>query len=341
MILAGDIGGTKTVLASYGKDSQGKMQCEFQQTFASSDYPQFDNILSIFLKPDTIIDAACFGIAGPIVDQRCQTTNLPWIIDARELSAKLGTSKVKLLNDLEAMAVGILNSPPADLLELNPDAQTKNGNIAVIAAGTGLGQAILYWDGQKHQPMATEGGHTDFAPQTLQQDQLLSYLRKLYPDHVSWERILCGDGFSHLYDFLLETDFAPACVAVPASNQKNSATVDRNAIISRLGINHEDPLCIEVVRLFAELYAAEAGNLALKCLSTGGVFIGGGIGPKIRPALKNENFLHAFTAKGRFKPLLSQMSIKLSLNPNTPLIGAANYYSEPLAKIIKANEFLA
>jgi glucokinase len=327
MILAGDIGGTKTVLALYSKSSQGKMHCEVEQTFASNDYPHFDDILAIFLNADTPIDAACFGIAGPIVDQRCQTTNLPWIIDARELAAKLGTCKVKLLNDLEAMAIGILNSPPADLLELNPNAQTTNGNIAVIAAGTGLGQAILYWDGEKHQPMATEGGHTDFAPQTIQQDQFLSYLRKQFTDHVSWERVLCGDGFSQLYGFLLETGFAPACAAV-SSDKHNASGGDRNAIISRLGLNHEDPLCIEVVRLFAELYAAEAGNLALKCFSTGGVFIGGGIGPKIRPALEHADFLRAFTAKGRFKPLLSQISIKLSLNPNTPLIGAANYFAD-------------
>ncbi|MBT3812752.1 MAG: glucokinase [Gammaproteobacteria bacterium] len=326
MILAGDIGGTKTALALYSKNSRGKMQCEVEQTFASNDYPQFDDILELFLKANTPINAACFGIAGPIVDQRCQTTNLPWTIDARELSAKLGTNKVRLLNDLEAMAIGILNSPPTDLLELNPNAQTKNGNIAVIAAGTGLGQAILYWDGQQHQPMATEGGHTDFAPQTRQQDQFLSYLRKQFTDHVSWERVLCGDGFSQLYDFLLETGFAPACATVP-SNRNNASGGDRNAIISRMGLNNEDPLCFEVVRLFAELYAAEAGNLALKCLSTGGVFIGGGIGPKIRPALEHADFLRAFTAKGRFKPLLSQMSIKLSLNPNTPLIGAANYFS--------------
>lgn len=328
MILAGDIGGTKTVLAFYRKDSQGNIHCECQQTFASNEYPQFDDILTIFLKPDTTIDAACFGIAGPIVDQRCQTTNLPWVIDARELATKLGTDKVKLINDLEAMAIGILNSPPSDLVELNPDAQAKNGNIAVIAAGTGLGQAILYWDGEHHQPMATEGGHTDFAPQTTQQDQLLCYLRKQFTDHVSWERVLCGDGFGHLYDFLLDTGSGPANQAIPAADKNSSTAGDRNATISRLGLNKEDPVCVEVVRLFTELYAAEAGNLALKCLSTGGVFIGGGIGPKIRPALESEHFLRAFTAKGRFKNLLSQMSIKLSLNPSAPLIGAANYFSE-------------
>lgn len=328
MILAGDIGGTKTVLALYSKNSEGTLQCEFEQTFASAEYSQFNDILSIFIKPDTIIEAACFGIAGPIVDQRCQTTNLPWIIDAEELMQKFATRRVKLLNDLEAMAIGMLNSPDEDLIELNPHAQSKQGNIAVIAAGTGLGQAILYWDGQQHHPIATEGGHSDFAAQTKQQDQLLSYLRKRFNDHVSWERVLSGDGFGYLYDFLIDIGFAPACPAVPAKNDVSAYAGDRNAIISRLGINQEDPACIEVVRLFVELYAAEAGNLALKCLATGGVFIGGGIGPKIRPALQSENFIRAFTAKGRFQKLLNNLSIKLSLNPNTPLIGAANYFSD-------------
>ncbi|WP_428357368.1 glucokinase [Methyloprofundus sp.] len=324
MILAGDIGGTKTVLGLYTKNPQGTLECVCEQTFASNAYPQFDDILELFLKSDSKIDTACFGIAGPIVDQRCQTTNLPWVIDARELATKLGTPKIKLLNDLEAMALGILNSPANDLVELNPNAQTKNGNIAIIAAGTGLGQAILYWDGTQHQPMATEGGHTDFAPQTPQQDQLLGYLRKLFKDHVSWERVLCGDGFGYLYDFLLDIGFGAANPAIPSASHAD----DRNAMISRLGINNEDPVCIEVVRLFTELYAAEAGNLALKCLSSGGVFIGGGISPKIRPALESADFLRAFTAKGRFTNLLSQMSIKLSLNPNTPLMGAANYFSD-------------
>lgn len=329
MILAGDIGGTKTVLALYSKNNQNgkvELQCKLEQTFASADYPQFNDILSVFLQPNMTIDSACFGIAGPIVDQRCQTTNLPWIIDAQELMQKFDTSKVKLLNDLEAMAIGMLNSLTEDLIELNPHAKNKHGNIAVIAAGTGLGQAILYWDGQQHHPIATEGGHSDFAAQTKQQDQLLNYLRKRFNSHVSWERVLSGNGFGYLYDFLVDTGFAPACPAVPSPNDSSSYAGDRNAIISRLGIKQEDPICIEVMRLFVELYAAEAGNLALKCLATGGVFIGGGISPKILPALQSENFIRAFTAKGRFQSLLSDLSIKLSMNPNTPLIGAANYF---------------
>lgn len=328
MILAGDIGGTKTNLALYKKDSEGILVCVVEKTFVSEEYPEFNDILAAFLQMDWDIKSVCFGIAGSVINQRCQTTNLPWIIDAKELATRFGTQHVKLLNDLEAMAIGMINSPAEDLLELNPNAKIQKGNIAVIAAGTGLGEAILYWDGQRHHPIATEGGHCDFAAQTEQQDCFLVYLRKLFSNHVSWERVLSGNGFGYIYDFLVESGFAPSCSQVPPLNGSSSYSNERNAIISQLGINNEDPVCVEAVRLFVELYAAEAGNLALKCFSNGGVFIGGGIGPKIRPALENENFIRAFTAKGRFQNLLSQMSIKLSLNPNTPLIGAAHFFKD-------------
>jgi glucokinase len=244
------------------------------------------------------------------------------LLDAEDLKKKLNTANVKLLNDLEAMALGMLYLPGDDLVELNPDAETQAGNIAVIAAGTGLGEAILYWDGNKHHPMATEGGHSDFAAQNDQQDSLLAYLRNLFPDHVSCERILSGIGFSHLYDFLRDQGFAPPCPEVPELDRG----IDRNAVISRLGVAGEDPLCAEAVRLFVELYGAEAGNLALKSLATGGVFIGGGIGAKIVPAMLNGTFIEAFKAKGRFLPLLEKIPVKLSLNPRTPLLGAINYF---------------
>jgi glucokinase len=322
VILAGDIGGTKTVLSILTRDSDGSLTCLQEQTYSSQQFPKFDDILTVFLPAEVTISSACFGVAGPVVNQRCQTTNLPWLLDAEELKKKLGTSKVKLLNDLEAMALGMLYLPEHDLVELNPDAETQTGNIAVIAAGTGLGEAILYWDGNKHHPMATEGGHSDLAAKNPQQDQLLATLRKIYPDHVSCERILSGIGFSHLYDFLCDQGFAPPCPAVP----DNHSGIDRNAVISRLGVAGEDPLCAEAVRLFVELYGAETGNLALTSLATGGVYIGGGIGPKILPAMQNGNFMRAFKAKGRFLPLLDKIPVKLSLNPRTPLIGAINFF---------------
>jgi glucokinase len=322
VILAGDIGGTKTVLSILSKDSHGSLMCLQEQTYSSQQFPEFEDILTAFLPADVNIKSACFGVAGPVVNQRCQTTNLPWLLDAEELKIKLNTSKVKLLNDLEAMALGMLYLPEHDLLELNPDAEVQAGNIAVIAAGTGLGEAILYWDGNKHHPMATEGGHSDLAANNTQQDLLLAYLRKSYPDHVSCERILSGIGFSHLYDFLCDQGFAPPCPNVPDTN----SDIDRNAVISRLGVTGEDSLCAEAVRLFVELYGAETGNLALKSLATGGIFIGGGIAPKILSAMQDGKFMHAFKAKGRFFPLLEKIPVKLSLNPRTPLIGAINYF---------------
>lgn len=323
MILAGDIGGTKTVLALFTQQDDGDLQCLREQTFASREFAQFDEVLTAFLPSDTAVNAACFGIAGPVVKQRCQTTNLPWLVDAEQLKPQLGTERVRLLNDLEAMALGLLALPEQDLVELNPNAQAQTGNIAVIAAGTGLGEAILFWDGERYWPIATEGGHCDFAPQTGQQDLLLAYLRNQYGDHVSYERVLSGPGFSVLYDFLCDCQFAPPC---PAVFDFSSEGPDRNAVISRLGVNDEDALCAEAVRLFAEIYGAEAGNLALKSLAIGGVFIGGGIGPKIHPLLENGDFMSAFKNKGRFMPLLDGVSVKLALNSRAPLIGASRYF---------------
>jgi len=325
MILAGDIGGTKTVLALLEKNEYG-LRCIDEQTFASGEFDRFDDILDLFLPPGTLIESACFGVAGPVVDQRCFATNLSWTLDGDALKARLGSEQVKLLNDLEAMAIGMLYLDDTDFIELNPQAHARTGNIAVIAAGTGLGEAILYWDGQQHHPIATEGGHCSFAPQTALQDQLLHFLRRKYPAHVSCERILSGIGFSNLYDFLLENQIAPPCPAVPAADGASQMGIDRNALISRLGIDGEDPLCAQVVDLFVEIYAQEAGNLALKSFATGGVFIGGGIGPKIRSALTHGSFMQAFSAKGRFEPLMNGLSVKLALNPKTPLIGAMHFY---------------
>lgn len=326
MILAGDIGGTKTVLTLMQQQADGSLSCLQEQTFASGEYETFEEILGLFLRHEPSVECACFGVAGPVINQRCRTTNLPWLLDGEQIKSRLGTERVRLLNDLEAMALGMLHLENEDFIELNPQAEAQPGNIAVIAAGTGLGEAILYWDGENHHPMATEGGHCDFAPQTDRQQRLLDYLRRLYPEHVSWERIVSGIGFSHLYDFLAESGFAPPCPAISGAADSDDG-IDRNALISRLGITGEDPLCEEAVRMFAELYGAEAGNLALKSFATGGVFIGGGIGPKIRPVLESGTFIRSFTAKGRFQQFLSNIPVKLALNPRTPLLGAIHYFA--------------
>jgi glucokinase len=321
MILAGDIGGTKTVLALIDFHPQTGLQILHEQTFASGEFADFNEILDLFLVHQSQLTAVCLGVAGAVIEQRCQTTNLPWVLDAAELKLKLGVERVKLLNDLEAMALGMLHLPEQDFIELNPQAERHVGNIAVIAAGTGLGEALLFWDGKRHQPIATEGGHASFAPQNAQQDQLLAYLRKIYPEHVSYERLISGMGFGNLYDFLIDSQFGKPCPAVPASSDP-----DRSAIISRLGVGGEDRVCSEVVRLFVELYGGEAGNLALKGLTIGGVFIGGGIGPKIRSALEAGDFMQAFIAKGRLQLTLEKISVKLALNPRAPLLGAMHYF---------------
>jgi len=323
MILAGDIGGTKTVLCLLNTAPDGSKISVKEVTYASQHYSSFDAILADFLTDGADITSACFGVAGPVVNQVCKTTNLPWLLEGHVLKTRFNTPNVKLLNDLEAMALGMLYLPEADLIELNPNAVPQLGTCAVIAAGTGLGEALLYWDEEKYHPMATEGGHTDFAPQTEQQDALLSYLRQLTPGHVSYERILSGVGFSHLYDFLCSQDYAAPSEAVAQLKSDE----DRNAVISALGLAGKDAICVGALRLFVEIYGAEAGNLVLKSLSTGGVFIGGGIGVKILPAMQSGQFMAAFKAKGRFEPLLNTLSVKLSTNPRTPLIGAINYYN--------------
>lgn len=323
MILAGDIGGTKTVLSLLERDHNGSLTCIREQSLASQQFAKFDELLTLFLDGIRSVQSACFGIAGPVVNQRCQTTNLPWLIDAEDLKRLLNTPRVRLLNDLEAMALGMLYLPDQDLLELNPDACPKSGgNMAVIAAGTGLGEAILVWDGVKYSPMATEGGHADFASQNEEQDRLLQFLRTRYPDHVSYERIVSGLGFSNLYDFLCDQAKQSPSPMVPAPN----SGMDRNAAISRLGVAEEDPLCTRTIQLFCEIYGAEAGNLALRALATGGIYIGGGIAPKIVSVLQQGGFIKAFKAKGRFKNLLHTLPVKICLNPRTPLIGAINYF---------------
>jgi glucokinase len=322
MILAGDIGGTKTNLALY-KSSQEGIMLELQRQFVSQNYASFSDVIHEFLAkvPDTKITTACFGIAGPIIDGKCRTTNLPWEIATTDLQNLLKISNIYLLNDLEATAYGMLYLRDDEFINLNVSAETKKGNFAVIAAGTGLGEAILYFNGLSYHPISSEGGHSDFAPLTPQQDALLLWLREHYPLHVSYERILSGPGIANIYDFLVASEFAKE----PDSITKIGSNKDKSALISQYALEKNDPLCVETLRLFIEIYGAEAGNLALKSLSLGGVYIGGGIAPKILPFMQSETFLKAFCNKGRFSQMLQSMPIKLSLNPETALLGSAHY----------------
>jgi len=322
MILAGDIGGTKTNLALFERD-ENTLALSFQHQFASQAYSSFNDVLSEFihLSGNPAINAVCLGIAGPIIEEQCRTTNLPWEISAAELKILLNTPNVRLLNDLEATAYGMLYLDEEEFVDLNPNGVTGTGNRAVIAAGTGLGEAMLFFDGKGYQPNGCEGGHCDFAPLNPQQDDLLRWLRVRFSDHVSYERILSGPGVSTLYDFLIESNFAPP----PSQMSALSDTDDRSARISQCALEDNDPLCTETLRLFSEIYGAETGNLALKTMSLGGVYLGGGIAPKILPFLQNDTFMNAFIGKGRFKPMLHTMSVKVSLNPQTALLGAAHF----------------
>ena len=327
MILAGDIGGTKTNLALCTLVGE-ELNTIFSYQFVSQDYDTFIEIINSFeqMMPKHKIEAICIGIAGPIINQRCKTTNLPWDIKADDLKKHFKINSIKLLNDLEATAYGMLYLKDDEFINLNPKAKEIKGNIAVIAAGTGLGEAILHFDSDSFTPIATEGGHTDFAATTSLQDELLSWLRQKYPEHVSYERVVSGVGIYTLYEFLLQKGFA----TIPEAMSDLSQVEDKSAMISKCALEQNDDLCMQTLKLFAEIYAAEAGNLALKSMSLGGVYIGGGIAPKILPVIQSDYFLEAFVKKGRFENLLRDMPLKVSLNQETALLGAARFAFDKL-----------
>ncbi|HEX9880515.1 MAG TPA: glucokinase [Candidatus Binatia bacterium] len=322
MILAGDIGGTKTILALFEEKGAGLRPVR-DATFANADHGTFKEVLKLFLREETAssVESGCFGVAGAVINGRTRMTNLNWELNESVLAEALGVKRVKLLNDLAATAYGMVHLSPDDLKALNPAGQKGTGNIAVIAAGTGLGEAMLYWDGSQYQPSASEGGHADFAPRSDLEIKLLRYLREKLKGRVSYERVLSGPGLLNIYSFLRDS----AHGTEPPWLTEKLKTGDPSATISQLGVTREEPLCTEALDLFTSIYGAEAGNLALKCLATGGVYVGGGIAPKILPALERGAFLNSFGDKGRFSPLLKRMELKVSLNPGTALLGAAHF----------------
>ena len=323
MILAGDIGGTKTVIAHY-EESGGNLRQLHTATYHSKDFQSLETILAAYLKDHSglAVRGACFDVAGPVFDGKSHTTNLPWELDECALARAIGAPRVKLLNDLETTGYGILQLPAKELCALNQGSrQGRRGNAAVIAAGTGLGEAFLYWDGQRYHPIATEGGHVDFAPRTDQEIDLLRYLRTRIGGRVSIERLLSGPGFHQIYCFLRDSGHAAESPQVATLLR----TEDPNPTITRLGLAGQDPLCVATLELFSTLYGSEAGNLALKCLAVGGVFLGGGIAPKILPVLQNGSFMRGFTDKGRFTDFMKSLEVSISLNQEAALIGAAYY----------------
>ncbi|MFM8552011.1 MAG: glucokinase, partial [Nitrospiraceae bacterium] len=270
-----------------------------------------------------VIDAACFGVAGPIIDNRCKTTNLPWVLDGTALAAHLKAKQVRLLNDLEATAYGLLVLRPEEFTVLNAGAASRSQAqpttaMALIAAGTGLGEAILYGDGTAYHPMPSEGGHASFAPTSDLEIDLLRHLRASYL-HVSYERVLSGAGLHAIYEFLRDAKHNE-----PTWLAERMKVGDPAAVIAEVGLAGQSELCQQALDLFASIYGSESGNLALKALALNGLYVGGGIAPKLIPKLKDGTFMKAFAAKGRYKALLNAIPVRVIMNPKTALLGAAS-----------------
>jgi glucokinase len=317
LILTGDVGGTKTRLAIV-EVVNTNVQILREASYPSRDYATFDLLLADFVSGVEGIRYSSFGIAGPVLGRIAQTTNLPWLIDADALKRQFGWARCELLNDLEATAYGLPALGVNDFLVLQSGVPDAIGNTAVIAAGTGLGEAGLFWDGQSHQPFATEGGHASFSPSDELEVALLFHLQKKY-GHVSWERVVSGMGLLDIHDFLRLRNH----VAMPLWLAEEMVSGDAAAAISNAALSGKDDICAETLNWFVRLYGAESGNLALKVLSRGGLYLGGGIAPKILPLLQRKEFLDAFLNKGRMRALLASMPIKVILNDRAALFGPA------------------
>ena len=349
MILAGDIGGTKTLLALFDWKDE-RVEPIREESYWSADYSSLEEILTEFLEeesettidsdsgetPDSeeapaskdsslpssrpAITAACFGVPGPVLNNTCRTTNLPWVIEGEKLALHLQIKTASLLNDLEATAYGLMVLRPDELESLNASSPARtSGSRALLAAGTGLGEAILFWDGERHHVCASEGGHTDFAPNSDLEIELLRYLRTSFL-HISYERVLSGPGLHTIYQFFRDTKKNE-----PTWFAEKLPTGDPAALIAEAALTGKPEICVQALGMFVSIYGAEAANLALKTLALGGVYLGGGIAPKILPFLRNSTFMKAFIAKGRYKRLLNTIPVHVILNPNTALLGAATF----------------
>jgi glucokinase len=321
MLLVGDIGGTKTILALFSIEEKLQPPLEIA-TFPSSAYASLEAIIADFLKgKDVSLTRASFGVAGPVVHGRARITNLPWTIDAAVISRAFAIETVYLLNDLESIANAIPHLEPADLVALNPGMPEPGGPMAVIAPGTGLGEAFLIWNGHRYQACPSEGGHVSFAPTTQEQLELLAYLRTHF-GHVSYERVCSGSGIPNLYNYLRDKGrySEPGWL-----REELAAAADPTPVIVSAAIARKASICEAALNLFIEILGDEAGNLALKILATGGVYIGGGIPPRILPPLQEPGFLDSFTRKGRFSGLMARIPVHVIRNPQVALYGAAYY----------------
>jgi len=320
VILAGDIGGTKCNLALF--EVQGETTRKVaDRRYASRDFSTFDEIVSGFLAESKSalkdsrsqkIEAAGFGVAGPVIGHRVKATNLPWVVDGPALVEKLGTQHVVLMNDLEATGHSLRFLAPSEISTLNRGVASPESNQALIAAGTGLGQAILFWDGNRYVVAGSEGGHSDFAPRTNREIEFLRYMKKSH-EFVSWELVVSGRGFRVIHAFLDESVRHPSF---------DGPEADAAPEITRLALEGQCPVCVETLDLWVTLYGAEAGNLALKVLARGGVWVAGGIAVKIRKKMEDGTFFRAFCEKDQFAALMAQIPVQMVLNEEAPLIGA-------------------
>lgn len=318
MILAGDIGGTNTRLAGF-EGGEGPLTPSVMEVYPSRKYASLDEIVKLFLAThDLKAERACFGVAGPVRQGRSQTSNLPWMVDGKRLASDLNLGEVRLLNDLEANAYGLFTLESQDMIVLNEGVPDPKGNAALISAGTGLGEAGLYREGDNLRPAASEGGHSDFAPRDDLEMALLRYLLGRY-DRVSYERVLSGPGLYNIYQFLRDTDREEE----PAWLAEKIRQGDPPKVISKTALEGGAEICNEALEIFVSIYGAEAGNLALKLMATGGVYMGGGIAPKIVDKLRGAPFLGAFVAKGRLRSLLDHIPVRVVMNDLTALRGAA------------------
>ncbi|MDC0720067.1 glucokinase [Nannocystis bainbridge] len=318
-VLAGDIGGTKTLLAVLDQRPDGRFEEVVRQRYVSADHPGLGPIVRDFLARADVPDItrAGFGVAGPVVDRRSRVTNLPWQIDADLLAAELGLQSVALINDFAAVALGLQVLSPADLEVLQAGERDPSGPIALIGAGTGLGEAVLVPTPAGPRFVASEGGHCDLAPRNELEIALLRFLLKQH-HRVSYERIVSGPGLVTAYQFVVAEGLAPEL----SDTRERMATEDPGAVIGARALAGDDPACVRAVDIFLDLYGAEAGNLALKVLPTGGLFVAGGIAGKLLPRLRDGRFITAFTDKGRMSPLLRAMHVAVVKNADVGLLGA-------------------
>jgi glucokinase len=319
VILAGDVGGTKCNLALFSENGDGKLEFVYRHRFASKEFAQFDLIVKEFSRQaapylhQQKVRAAGFGVAGPVINNRIHATNLPWVVDADTLAKELAVEPIVLMNDLGATGHSLEHLPASDFCVLNAGKPVKNATRALLAAGTGLGEGILFWDGSRYKVVPSEGGHTDFAPRTDQQIELLRFMRRRYPQ-VSWELILSGRGFRTLHEFI-----APS-VKHPIFEDPDA---DPAPFITKSALDKSCPVCVDALDLWTTIYGAEAGNLALKVLALGGVYVAGGIAVKILEKMKDGAFFESFKDKWHFTSTLENVPLSIVLNESAPLIGAA------------------